>query len=85
MGKTRNPNPIVHREGLTSRKNAICIFTPGIGVQMETREEEGDKEAEKNYLCNKIVLVTMVTRFISNSMSVRIVILKIKYLLSLQY
>ena len=27
-----NPNPIVHQEGLTSRKNIICIFIPVIGV-----------------------------------------------------
>ena len=72
-----NPNPIVHQEGLTSRKNIICIFIPVIGVQMERREEEGDRnrETERNYLCNKIVLVIMVTKVISNSMSVRIVIL----------
>lgn len=46
---------------------------------MEMREEEGDRnrnrETERNYLCNKIVLVTMVTKVISNSMSVIIVIL----------
>lgn len=39
------------------------------------RKREIEREAEKNYLCNKIVLVTMVTKVISNSMSVRIVIL----------
>ena len=46
---------------------------------MEMREEEGDRnrnrETERKYLCNKIVLVIMVTKVISNSMSVRIVIL----------
>lgn len=40
---------------------------------MEMREEEGDRnrnrETERNYLCNKIVLVTMVTKVISRSMS----------------
>lgn len=45
-----NPNPIVHREGLTSRKNAICIFIPGIGVQMEMREEEGDRKRSREKL-----------------------------------
>lgn len=46
---------------------------------MEMREEEGDRnrnrERERNYLCNKIVLVTMETKVISPSMSVRTVIL----------
>lgn len=45
-----NPNPIVHREGLTSRKNAICIFIPGIDVQMEMREEEGDRKRSREKL-----------------------------------
>ena len=45
-----NPNPRVHREGLTSRKNAICIFIPGIGVQMEMREEEGDRKRNREKL-----------------------------------